>query len=582
MFFGKQFLVFALLIMCSSLFSQTDFEISIIQLDDPYKISDDYIEALISVEYTPGEQEGYLNLGANLGSFSGPFDIIVENLYLPSLSEVDTNRYTVSTMYNLADIGVEPVSKGIQDEKQIPYEFMVYIHVLRQIGFYPFDPNTYIESVLVSSTLLSVGAINKKYMSPSEPYGTIIPTPRPPGDRRIFHELRSKYKVIDLDASRRPGVDEGYAGDLGACAAAATATSMDWLERMGKVKFSDTYSGRPTRMLETLSRHMKREKEDGVYDTNLVRGKLDFIQDTDIPIAVKFQCYKIDSATITSTNKRAKAQNFKKEGNKWPDWEFLKQMMKDGEDVEICYRWKGADSIEYGHSVFVSELEEYESGFKTIRISHDLVQERRNGDEGYGDIGTCSPSMPLGVDDQGAMRFGPENKRRITHIAAESPYPPEGEALAAFLNEFYGIMEDASGIKNETISAENEFIEIGLGPEIVELNLYDIYFYGSDGLVYSTINLSDFEIAAKEDSIQLYLYNFPADNFVNDNGAIAISYSGTLIPGQFNSYGGEIYAKEGIAMNLQSTDLGDLIAGESIGLQGVGTNYTQFIFGSFS
>ncbi len=573
--------VLATVLFNSQIFSQSDFDISIRQLDNPHNISADYIEGLIVVEYTPGAQGKYLSLGAISSDFMGPFDIIVENLYLPSQSEVDTNRYTVSTMCNLANIGVEALTNGGENRQQSFTEFVLYIHLLNSIGFYPFAESTFYGEVVVALTVLQVYAINMEFLVSQLLYAPVEPVEQPEEDERTLFINRTNYSNLDLDNSRNPGVDGGYAGDLNACVPAATANSMRWLERNNKIEFTgdaSKYKDKPYEVLESLSGHMKREKEKGTTRENMVRGKLDFIGETKIPLSVKFQSHYIDSAQITSSNKNSVAQNFRREGDEWPDWEFLKQMMKDGEDIEMNYHWEAEDGKWYGHSVFVNGLEEFESGKKKISFSHDRVQGRANKDNGDDDIGTYRETYEVSIDTNGAMRFGPENKNRVHTIAAESPHPPEGSATAAFLNEFFALDGDGFNKKNNSISVDNEFIEIGLGLGVGELDLYEIHIYDSNGNIISKSNLSDFEVSASEEDYQFYLLNFPSDQLPADKGGIAISYSGTLIPGQYFSYGGEILAQDGIAMNLVSNNVGDLIAGQSIGLQGVGENYTEFSY----
>ncbi len=575
-------LLLFILLIPNLISAQTDFDIRIIQLDNPQAASSDYIEGIIEIEYTPGNQGVYLSLGAQSSDFLGPFDIIVENLYLPSESEVDTNRYTISTMYNLAGIGVDPVQKMTGDKQQGFTEFIIYVHLLSQIGFYPFPPSTFVAQLTVTLAIIQVYAINTIFLTNQLAYAPVEPVEQPPADERTEYVKRKNYSIIDLDNSSNPGSDDGYAGDKNACVPTATAISMTWLENNDKIEFkgdASKYSKRPRELLESISGHMKREKEEGTTRENMVRGKLDFIQETNIPLSVKFQSHYIDSSNITSSNKNAKAQNFRREGDEWPDWEFLKQMMKDGEDIEMNYHWKGADDTWYGHSVFIDAIEEFESGKKKLSFSHDRIQGRANGANGEDDWGTFLETFEVSIDTNGAIRFGPDNKYRVHTIAAESPYPPHGAATAAFLNEFFAIDGNALSPKNESVTADNEFIEIGLGTEVTDLDQYDIHFYGSDGIVYNSINLSEFDVASAADSMQFYLYTFTEDNFPSGSGAIAISYSGTLIPDQFHSYGGELYANEGVAMSLNANNLGDLVDGESIGLQGSGTNYTQFTYG---
>lgn len=572
-----------ILFTTQTVYTQSDFNIKIQQIENPYYSSENYLEGLIIVEYTPGNSGAYLSLGAEWSDFSGPFDIILENLYLPSESEVDTNRYTLTASYNLYDLGVTEELIKQMNSSQSSIEFIVYIHCLSTIGFYPFAPHTFQGQLLVLLTLSYYDAVGALFLFDlATKLASVQPVTQPPEDPKTDFLLRTKVYNIDLDNETNPGSPTGYAGDLNACVPTATANSMQWLEDQKKIEFkgdAEYLKNSPGNKLATLSKNMNREHQKGVRPEPMIKGKLDFIEETKIPLSVKFQTKYLDT-NVTSSNGNATAQNFNRPDKPWPDWNFIKQMLKDGEDVEMNYHWQDADSNWHAHSVNVIGFEEYQSGKKTITFSHDRIQSRKNGKNGDDDWGTFRETHEISIDDEGAMRFGHNNSRRVFLAAAESPRPSEGEATAAFLNEFFAL--DGNLIKNKSnqITADNEFIEIGLGPNIQELELYTILFYdGSDGTVYSEISLSEFDVASVEDSIQLYLYTFNEDHFLSQSGGIAINYSGTLIPGQFFSYGGEFTATEGSAMSLASNDLGELTEGQSIGLQGSGTNYTHFTYG---
>ncbi len=575
--------IFFILLPVSSIIAQSNFNIKIQQIENPYYSSEEYVEGLIIVEYTPGAGGAYLSLGAEWSDFSGPFDIILENLYLPSESEVDTNRYTLTASYNLFDLGVTEERIKQMNSTQSSIEFIVYIHCLSAIGFYPFAPHTFQGQLLVALTRSFYDAVGALFLLDLiTNLAFVQPVTQPPEDPKTDFLLRTKVYNIDLDNETNPGSATGYAGDKNACVPAATANSMQWLEDQKKIEFTgdaEYLKNDPGNKIATLSKTLKREHQKGVRPEPMIKGKLDFIEETKIPLSVKFQTKYLDT-NIVSSSKNSTAQNMKGEDKPWPDWNFLKQMLKDGEDVEMNYHWQDSDNNWHAHSVNVIGFDEYQSGKKTITFSHDRIQSRKNGKNGEDDWGTYRETHEVSIDEEGAMRFGHNNSRRVFLVAAESPHPPEGAATAAFLNEFFAL--DGNLIKNKSnqITVDSEFIEIGLGPDVEDLELYTIVFYdGSDGTVYSALNLSEFDVASLEDNIQLYLYTFNDDHFLSQNGGIALNYSGTLIPGQFFSYGGEFIASEGTAMSLSSNDLGELSEGQSIGLQGSGTNYTHFTYG---
>ncbi len=567
----KLHLYLVLFLSASTLFGQSDFNIRIEQVDNPYYGAENYTEGLIIVEYTPGDSAMFLSMGAQSSDFTGPFDIIVSNLYLPSFKEVDTNRYTVTTEYNLFNLGIEDST----EKMATPIELIVYIHLLSSTGLYPFDPTTYFGPTyvtLIKSTYDAIGALlGPTIVSAPAP---VVSTPETTDDPIVDSLRRKKVPNFDLDNASYPGSPTGYAGDKNACVPTACANSMQWLQNQGKISFTDTnLSKNHYSKLYALSREMNRDYQKGVTPEPMIKGKLNFIEKNDLPLSVKFQTKYVDT-NVVSSSKSSTAQNFNRDGKPWPDWNFLKQMLKDGEDVEMNYHWQDTAGNWHGHSVNVIGFQEFASGKKTITFSHDRKQGRRNRAFGDDDIGTYIETHSINIDDEGAMRFGHDNSKRVFLVAAESPRPREGESTALFLNEFFGIL----GNKNPLISSTNEFIEVGIGSNANELELYDIHFYNSDGEVYSSLNFNDFSIASLADSIQLYTYTFQNDHFPNTQGGLAMSYSGTLIPGQFFSYGGEIIAKEGVAASLSSINIGDLVADNSIGLSGSGSNYTDFTF----
>ena len=105
----------------------------------------------------------------------------------------------------------------------------------------------------------------------------------------------------------------------------------------------------------------------------------------------------------------------------YPTWEWLKQQMEDGEDVELCYYWWDGDTWR-GHAVVLTGIATNEGGLKSITFKHDLDQSASGG--------TVQESAYIFVDADGRMRIhrpDPKGQQRppyIGHAVAESPGTP--------------------------------------------------------------------------------------------------------------------------------------------------------------
>ncbi|MBN1597971.1 MAG: hypothetical protein JW894_06730 [Bacteroidales bacterium] len=179
---------------------------------------------------------------------------------------------------------------------------------------------------------------------------------------------------IDLDSSKHK-VTEEYAGDLNACGPAAAANSIQWLEN----KHEEIESGTSHReKLEEISSLMERGAEDGVTTTQLIKGKLSFIDKYQLPIHVKYQSFFLTTDSIPSpdTTYGHQADNMSDSIGKQtpPTWEFLKQEVEKGEDVEIMFGWYDHGATRHGgHWVTVSGF--VQSGdVKGIFIKDDAEQ----------------------------------------------------------------------------------------------------------------------------------------------------------------------------------------------------------------
>lgn len=172
---------------------------------------------------------------------------------------------------------------------------------------------------------------------------------------------------IDLDDSTYPDTDD-YAGDQNACGPASATNSLGWLDSAYN---EIVLPGSERKILEELSKLMKRPRNGGVSIENFIQGKLDFIEEHKLPINVKFQ-----SSFLTNDVTSSSGQTYARNDNKsdYPTWEWLAEQMKAGEDVEMMYYWFDGE-IWHGHAVVVTGVEENEDGSKkSVKFKHDVRQ----------------------------------------------------------------------------------------------------------------------------------------------------------------------------------------------------------------
>jgi hypothetical protein len=144
---------------------------------------------------------------------------------------------------------------------------------------------------------------------------------------------------IDLDDTNHP-VSPDYAGDLNACGPAAAANSIKWLENTHPdiPNSGTTHRG----AMESMSGHMDRGNGEGVTTTQLVKGKLGYIDEHGLRFHVLFHSWWLQNDSIGSPNPiwGHEAENKgPASGQKPPTWEFFKSEMDKGEDVEILFGW---------------------------------------------------------------------------------------------------------------------------------------------------------------------------------------------------------------------------------------------------
>lgn len=150
----------------------------------------------------------------------------------------------------------------------------------------------------------------------------------------------------------------------------------------------------------------------------------------------------------------------------------------------------------------------------------------------------------------------------------------------AWINEIH--YDNASTDVDETIEVIIE------NPGSYSLADFQIDLYnGNGGGFYSTpvsVTLDNFTVGNTVGNFTIYYYNFTANGLSIQNGApdgMALSYQGTLIPGQFLSYEGSFTGTEGPANGVASSDIGvaetsSTPVGESLQLTGNATQYSGF------
>lgn len=236
----------------------------------------------------------------------------------------------------------------------------------------------------------------------------------------IFHPIEHKFRGctvpnIDLDGENHP-VSGTYAGDLNGCGPAAAANSMQWLEDTDpRINTSTTHRDK----MESMSADMERCNGCGVNTQQLIKGKLAFIDRHQLPIRVKFQSLYINEETIASPNPlyghQAANESAHPGQQSHPSWDFLKQEMEKGEDVEILYGWYNSSGVRHGgHWITVTGY--LDAGdFELISFKDDAIQE----------ISTGTSHLPMRIQRQGErwrlVGFdGPNNYCWVESIVSES------------------------------------------------------------------------------------------------------------------------------------------------------------------
>ena len=353
---------------------------------------------MVTYFYTP-ESFGYFFNIVAIDKFEQP-QWIVRNLYIPDNSWLNRDQ-SISTRFCLASLGYLPG----EEVGKLDMEF--------------FKSDTVFSVMPKPESISTIDVDTLKDDARGD--FTEIPPPIPNvGDYPRFPEFKPSEQIksidfrgcrvpnIDLDDSIYPDTDE-YAGDHNACGPASATNSLGWLDSVYK---EIELPGSERKIIEELSKLMKRSRNGGVTINNFIQGKLDFIEEHKLPINVKFQSSFLPKDVISSSGETY-ARNDNKGG--YPTWEWLAEQMKAGEDVEMMYYWLDGETW-HGHAVVVTGIEENEDGSKkSVKFKHDVRQ-------GWVD-GTKQEDESIYVDSYGRMILR-SRSAFIGNVVAESPGDP--------------------------------------------------------------------------------------------------------------------------------------------------------------
>lgn len=197
------------------------------------------------------------------------------------------------------------------------------------------------------------------------------------------------------------------------CVPGATANSMHWLRGSGGIDL------RGETVAETLAKLKTDMQPDGwtgngTNYTQFVQGKMRFAQRAEHPLTLDIH-YQADSSTSDLGESVAiGAETARRDGNGAPPtFDYLKQEMEKGQDVEVVVQWLNAQgNVTGGHALAVSGLA-INGNLRGIFTNDDARQGRDGGER----TNHWSP-----IEQEGQyMKLGGLNRNRVTAVIAESP-----------------------------------------------------------------------------------------------------------------------------------------------------------------
>ena len=303
----------------------------------------------------------YLNLGYPIGS---DVQWVLQNMPIPPKDE----EYTYQTLISLPIVGPPPLKISV-----IPYL------TTEPLVSMPLDVTGLIQ-LDYARIHLNIGDVGMQDTTKM----TVIDGPPlvtvPTAESVTDPDIRScDVPNIDLDSTTfNPSTVPGYAGDMNACASAAAANSMQWLEKHFRINTGLSHRDK----LVELSKLMGRANETGVWSEDFIRAKLAYINKYNLPIKVKFQVRgltkDIESAPEDDFENRASNQI---EGA-YPKWEWVKKEMHDSEDVEMFLEYhdrSGDTSVVSGRHVITATGVAESAGQRRFWYKDDGDQAKAGG-----------------------------------------------------------------------------------------------------------------------------------------------------------------------------------------------------------
>lgn len=396
-------------------------QLSLLNMANPLEFS---LVGLMVLTYLAGSAGYYVTIGV-MNNDNFMFAIIMNNLYLPSFA-FSAGLQILALRFNLSLLGAV---LGVPFNPENGLSFFIHYSLTRMT-----DPTEHPFAQFDRPVEQGEDDADNEYADPTDPTEPAITDPTP--NNNITSDVTETCYYgctvpnIDLDDSNHPDTDT-YAGDKNACGPAAAANSLKWLSDLPDNGVTIGLSHRD--LLEQLSHFMQRQRNKGVSPENFIRGKLDFITEFGLNINVKFQSESITD-TVQGSFGFAYARN-DNTGN-YPTWDWLKQQMIDGEDVELLYKWPDGDGGWRGHVVTLTGFTETTNGEKRIAYKHD----KKQGQADSGDKDVIQEWADVKVDSHGRMILHNNGRTKyIAHAVAESPGEPftpvELTSFNASLNE---------------------------------------------------------------------------------------------------------------------------------------------------
>ena len=169
------------------------------------------------------------------------------------------------------------------------------------------------------------------------------------------------------------------------------------------------------------------------------------------------------------------------------------------------------------------------------------------------------------------INYKTDNYASISVTTSQESVPVSGMAIKAAINEFH---YDNAG------SDSNEFVEVAVDTSVNISNLEILLYNGSNGGIYNTTGLSEFDPGEREGRWKFYAKQYSSIQNGPDGMALVYHFSDRDTVVQFISYEGSFTASEGAANGLVSyridvSESSGTGANESLGLAGIlsgGTN----------